>query len=115
MRFVVSLVVMMVFLWAGEISCGENVNSVNDLNSVIDIVYNPSAGPFQDTSEAFYNPSLIGKNYTRKEGKSEVTISNNIFPDRLEIRNNLTNYGQRQHKLSFTPQRAKLLRNGKKD
>ena len=49
MRFVMIWVV--VAAW-GDVS----VTGKDDLDSVIDIVYNPSAGPVQDTSDAFYNP-----------------------------------------------------------
>lgn len=77
--------------------------STSDIDSLIDIVYNPSAGPFQDTSQAFYKP---------RQGKTLGVKENFVFPDRVEI--NRVDNRHKKHKKQSTAKKAKLLRDGKK-
>ena len=107
------LVVGMIFvtIWVVFlVSLGDvGVSGTDDLDRVIDIVYNPSAGPFQDTSEAFYNPKK-----RENSAKSLAANVNFIFPERLQIGGQLSKYGEKQAKVSYKPKKAKLLRDGKK-
>ena len=89
------------------------VRGEDELDRVIDIVYNPSAGPFQDTSESFYNPGPDRVRSAKKNGKSFIPKEKFVFPDRLDI-NKLSKYGEQRKKLSSRTKKAKLLRNGKK-
>ena len=63
MRFVMIWVV--VAAWGGVGGSGND-----DLDRVIDVVYNPSAGPFQDTSHAFYHPKQSKGDLNENGGKS---------------------------------------------
>jgi len=80
----------------------------SDLDRVIDIVYNPSAGPFQDTSKAFYQP---------RQGQGRALKSqedNFIFPSRLDVGRKPAKYRKDSKNKTSKPKKAKLLRNGKK-
>ena len=108
MRFVMKWVVVLAAWGGADVGCENNVDIDNDLDSIVNIVYNPSAGPFQDTSEVFYGPSLLGKNFPNIGEKSRASTNNFIFPERLEIRKKPSTYSERQPKSLFTP-----LMNGK--
>ena len=98
-----------------------------DLDSVIDIVYNPSAGPFQDNSNTFYKPSPVDSNNLYKP---TLEYSNNLYKPTPVDSNNLYPLGKEGRKIDEmfvfpgrldtknrkqgTVKKAKLLRGGKK-
>ena len=57
------------------------VNGKDGLDSVIYIVYNPSAGSFQDTSDAFYSPKQSEVDLRESGRRSIASNLNLIFPD----------------------------------
>ena len=104
-----------VMIWVVVAACGGVGGSgKDDLDRVIDIVYNPSAGPFQDTSHAFYHPKKSNGDLRENGGKSLAANVNFIFPKRVKIGGKLSKYGEKQQNVSHHPKKAKLLRDGKK-
>ena len=104
-----------VTIWVVVGACGGvGVSGKDDLDRVIDLVYNPSAGPFQDTSQAFYNPRQ-SKGNSRENGRKSLAANVNfIFPKRVKIGGKLSKYGEKQAEVLSNPKKAKLLRDGKK-
>ena len=104
-----------VTIWVVVGACGGvGVSGKDDLAKVIDIVYNPSAGPFQDTSDAFYNRKQSKGDLRQNGGRSIASNVNFIFPLRVKIGDKLSKHGEKQPKASHNPKKANLLRDGKK-
>ena len=73
----------------------------DDLDRVIDLVYNPSAGPFQDTSLAFYDPRQSKWDSRENGGKYLAGNVNFIFPNMVKI-------GGKQKTVSYNHKKTKL-------